>query len=115
MHSEFRQFMDLLKLLGIRYKMNWRLDKEFWQPIILLAGHNFTALACLIVEVNDLEFLFLNQGGIFILSRNKITGKMQTQVRLDGSGKLTGDRRIVFFTDPNQMYDELCEADSRAR
>lgn len=115
MDSEFKRFLDTLKALGIRYQINWRVDKAFWQPIIIQAGHNFTALACSIVEVNGMEFLFLNQGGVFILSRNKATGKMQTQIRLDGNGKPTGDRRLIIFTDPDETYDQLCAIDERAR
>ncbi len=93
MDSEFKQFLDILKRLGIKFTINWGPTKESWQKAILEAGYNVTALACTVVEVGDIEFLFCNSKlcwlsgdegygpeGLFMMSRDKKTEKVQNRI-----------------------------------
>jgi hypothetical protein len=111
--SEFRNLLDCLKRLGVSFEINWSAKKEDWQQIIVDAGHNFTAHACCVVEVQQTQFLFMNQ--IFILTRDKASGKVELQRRMNGNGVATGERRIVYFTDGNQTLEDLQRVDPRAR
>ncbi len=98
MDSEFKRFLDTLKILGIKYSLNHgdRDAKENWQDIILKAGYNLTALACTAVVVGDIEYIFSNgqahwkttsvrelgygPRGLFLLSRNRKTKEVQNRV-----------------------------------
>jgi len=93
--SEYRRFLDTLKLLGVKHEINWGPTKEKWQKVILDAGYNITALACVVVSVEKIDFLFctgkadwrkgseegFGPGGVFLLSRDSRTGKVQNRVR----------------------------------
>ena len=84
MDSEFKQFLDTLRNLGIEHSLNHGPTKKDWQRTITKAGYHITALACTVVEVGSQQFLFCNgqlqwddrdQGfgprGLFMLCRNK--------------------------------------------
>ena len=84
MDSEFKQFLDTLRRLGIKHTINHGPTKEDWQHIITRAGYNVTAFACTVIEVGHQQFLFCNshlqwdnkdQGygpsGLFMLCRDK--------------------------------------------
>jgi hypothetical protein len=51
MDSEFKQFLDTLKILGIKFSINWSPDRIVWQSIIKEAGYEITATACTAVEL----------------------------------------------------------------
>lgn len=98
MDSEFRQFLDTLKRLGIKFSINWRPTREIWQKIIKTAGYNVTALGCTIVKVGDTEYLFCNgpicwtggigygPSGLFMLSRGKTTKEVQKRALFISDG-----------------------------
>jgi hypothetical protein len=113
--SEFGRFIQTLQDLGVVHRVNHCPQKEPWQQVILDAGHNFTAFACTVVEVQETQFLFLNSGGVFILTRNQDTHHIEVQQRITPNGKITEERRIVYFTDGDQTYEDLCAIDPRAR
>lgn len=122
--DEFKTFLDALNMLGVQYEINWGMgaggrpqDDErhvFWQNIIREAGHNFTSRATVLVTVNALEFLFTTNG-VFVLTRNTLNGIVQPHLRLNASGKPSGGRRIIQYTDGDQTYGDLCKIDERAR
>ena len=88
MDSEFGQFLDTLKRLGIKFSINWQPAKQAWQQIIKTAGYNIAALACAVVEVGNTEYLFSNgplcwakgggygPSGLFMLSRDKTSNEV---------------------------------------
>ena len=84
MDSEFKQFLDTLRRLGIEHLVNHGLTKKDWQRTITRAGYNVTALACTVIEVGSQQFLFCNgqlewdsqergygPRGLFMLCRDK--------------------------------------------
>ena len=91
MDSEFKQFLDTLKQLGIEFSINWQPTKQVWQKIIEAAGYNVTALACTVVEIGNTQFLFSNgpllweneQGrglnGLFMLTKNKTSNEVRNR------------------------------------
>jgi hypothetical protein len=101
MDSEFKQFLDTLRRLGISYTINHRPTKEDWQHIISRAGYNVTAFACTVIEIGYQQFLFCNSqlqwdnkdrgygpAGLFMLCRNKKTKRIINRQRynpFDGS------------------------------
>jgi hypothetical protein len=118
--SEFARFLDTLKAMGCSFAVNWSpsaTDEShaLWQGVINDAGHNFTARACTVIEVQRTQFLFLNDQGVFILTRDKDTGKVEFQRRMNGNGKESGERRIISFTNGNQRLEDLQRVDDRAR
>lgn len=60
MGSEFKEFLETNKHLGIPFSINWGPTKEKWQQVILSMGYNITALACTVITVVDIEYLFCN-------------------------------------------------------
>lgn len=91
--SEFKQLLDTLKRLGIKFSLNYDPTKKDWQRIILNAGFNITALSCTVVEVGDTEYLFSDgqlvwdsrgkgygPSGLFMFSRNKKTRRVTQRV-----------------------------------
>lgn len=89
MDSEFKQFLDTLRRLGIEHTINYGPTKKDWQRAIIHAGYNVTTIACTVVEVGSQQLLFCNgqlqwdsqdQGygprGLFMLSRDKRTKRV---------------------------------------
>ena len=121
--SEFKQFLGALRRLGINHQLNWGPTKESWQDIILRSGFALTALACMVIEVGDQEFLFSNgqphwderengygPAGVFLLSRNKTTGEVTRRryfnprdgVRGEGTGLRAMQRLYQFHVPETQ-------------
>ena len=86
MNSEFKQFLDILRRLGIEHTVNYGPTKKDWQRAIVRAGYDVTALGCSVIEVGSQQFLFCNGQlqwddeenghgpfGLFMLSRDKRT------------------------------------------
>ena len=89
MDSEFKQFLDTLRRLGIEHSINHGPTKKDWQRTIINAGYDVTALACTVIEVGFQEFLFCNgqlqwddkdrgygPSGLLMLSRDKKTRRV---------------------------------------
>ncbi len=88
--TEFRFFIELLRIIGIKFDINWGPTKEEWQRHIFDSGFSVTALSCTVVSTADTDFLFANgqahwtarpeRGygpyGALLLSRSKATGKV---------------------------------------
>lgn len=107
MITEFQLCIDTLRRLGIVFSINWSPTKADWQKIICEAGYVITALACTVIEVDDTELLFskgkldcsgekeFGPSALFMLSRNKASGKIQKRVRYNmGNGKLLPGRGL---------------------
>ena len=98
MDSEFKQFLDTLKRLGIKFSINWRPARQVWQQIIKTARYDVTALSCVVVEVGNTEYLFSNgplcwtelcgygPSGLFMLSRDKISNKIENRTLFSDNG-----------------------------
>lgn len=94
--SEFKRFIDTLRTLGIKFSINHGPTKKKWQRVISEAGFNLTALACTIVEVGEVDYLFSNgqphwtdddkghgPAGVLLLSRNTRSKEIQNRVCYD--------------------------------
>ena len=120
MDSEFKQFIDTLKRLGIVFSLryNLTLTRDEWQKIIVEAGYNITALACTVVEVGDMEALFSNKpilwrdekscgpDGLFVLSRNKRTNEVQNRVYYDKGERCEGVAAVM-ATYPREHWNSF--------
>ena len=58
MDSEWKQFLDALKVLGIQHTILWQMPKEEWQDRILEAGFNVTSIGCCAVVIGRETFVF---------------------------------------------------------
>jgi hypothetical protein len=118
--SEFKQFLDTLKRLGIAHEMNWLPSKEEWQQIILDAGYNITALACTVISVGDMDFLFCNSSviwtddeqpigpsGLLLLSRKK-SGEIIPRVRYNArDGRQVPSQNLDAIKDQYHLRIEI--------
>ena len=56
--SEFKQFLDTLKRLGIEHTILYDLRDGGWQELVKKAGYNVSSSACLSVNVSGIEYIF---------------------------------------------------------
>ncbi len=101
MDSEFKQFIDMFKRLGIKFSINWQPTKQVWQQIIKTAGYSITALACTVVEVGNTKYLFSNgllcwaksggygPSGLFMLSKDKTSNEVRNRTFFNDGGDWT--------------------------
>ncbi len=123
MDSEFGQFLDTLKRLGIKFSIDWQPTKEAWQQIIKTAGYKITTLGCAVVEVGNTEYLFSHgllcwaegggygPSGLFMLSRNKTSNEVQNRILYndDGSQAPLEGWRAAVAKYPDQYWGPLKE------
>jgi len=101
--SEFKQFLDTLKRLGIEHEINWELMDRTWQKVIEAAGYKISVLGCLSVCVAGVDYVFskgqaywdeeengYGPKGVFMLSRNWKTGKITSRVFFSDFGFVPG-------------------------
>jgi len=101
--SEFQQFLETLRLLGITFTINWHPTKDEWQQHVLDAGYNITVLSCTVVEIDSSAFLFANgqadwrnetgfgPSGVFLLRRDAKTGVVTNRKAINfGTGESSG-------------------------
>jgi hypothetical protein len=108
MKTEYREFIETLRRLGIEFSFNYGPTKKNWQNIITRQGFNLTALACHVIIVGDSEHLFstgqacwtnndkgYGPEGVHILSRSKKTRKVTPRRYHDHvTGVATGIRGL---------------------
>lgn len=106
MDTEFGQFIETLRRLGIPYMIHWQPPKEEWQQAILDAGYYITSFACNSVTVSDTDYLFStgpvcwtndDQGigpvGLLLFSRKK-SGEIIMRTLYDRQGQPTSIQNL---------------------
>jgi hypothetical protein len=106
--TEFGIFLLIHRNLGIPAFINWRPTKKEWQRAISRAGYNITALACSVIRVGQVEYLFADgqvvwgddekgygPRGLFMLSRNIVTRKVTNRTLLGDDGVPTTTKGIA--------------------
>ena len=89
MASEFKQFLDTLKRLGIQHTISWELRDPIWQKAVDKAGYSISALGCFLVRIDNIDYVFskgqahwdnkengYGPRGAFMFSRNWVSGKL---------------------------------------
>jgi hypothetical protein len=129
MDSEFKQFIDALRRLGISFEIDYAPAKKRWQKIIFDVGYYVTVLGCLVVRVGDTEHLFstgavcwtikeqaIGPTGLFLLSRNK-AGKVTPRCRFVPSVSLFStdtNLKAIMAQYPDYNWDDRVQAPAQA-
>ncbi len=102
MNSEFGQFLDTLKRLGIKFSINWQPDKQVWQSIIETAGYGIAALACAVVAIGNTEYLF-SDGPLCWEKRQSYGPSRLFMLSKDKTSNEVRNRTFFFFNDSGNL------------